>query len=82
MTRTGNHRIEDTGPLTKKRMETIDDEIVGASIDFIERKHKTKKPFFTWINTTHMHLRTHPRRRSTRPGRPLAVALPRHDDRP
>ena len=64
MTRTGNHRTEDTGPLTKKRMETIDDEIVDAAIDFIERKHKTKKPFFTWINTTHMHLRTHTKRRS------------------
>ena len=64
VTRTGNHRIEDTGPLTKKRMETIDDEIVDGAIDFIQRKHKTKKPFFTWINTTHMHLRTHPKRRS------------------
>jgi arylsulfatase len=64
VTRTGNHRIEDTGPLTKKRMETIDDEIVDASIDFIQRTQKTKKPFFTWINTTHMHFRTHPKRRS------------------
>ena len=61
VTRTGKQKIEDTGPLTKKRMETIDDEIVEAALDFIQRKHDEKKPFFTWINTTHMHFRTHPR---------------------
>ena len=52
-------RIEDTGPLTKKRMETIDDEIVGACIDFIKRQKESDTPFFVWMNTTHMHLRTH-----------------------
>ena len=56
--------IKDTGPLTKKRMETIDDEIVDGAIDFIQRKHNARNPFFIWINTTHMHFRTHPKRRS------------------
>jgi len=64
VSRTGKQKIVDTGPLTKKRMETIDDEIVDGAIDFIERKTKSKKPFFIWINTTHMHFRTHPKRRS------------------
>ncbi|HEY8290782.1 MAG TPA: arylsulfatase [Acetobacteraceae bacterium] len=52
-------RIEDTGPLTKKRMETIDDDIAARSADFIDRQVKAKKPFFVWVNFTHMHLRTH-----------------------
>jgi arylsulfatase len=52
-------RIEDTGPLTKKRMETIDDEIIDGAVDFIARKHEEQTPFFIWINTTHMHFRTH-----------------------
>jgi len=54
-------RIEDTGPLTKKRMETIDDETVAAAIDFIERQHKAGKKFFVWWNGTRMHFRTHVR---------------------
>lgn len=52
-------RIEDTGPLTKKRMETVDEEFTGAAINFIERSHKAKKPFFVWLNTTRMHIWTH-----------------------
>ena len=52
-------KIEDTGPLTKKRMETIDDETVAAAIDFIDRQAKAKKPFFVWWNGTRMHFRTH-----------------------
>jgi len=52
-------RIEDTGPLTKKRMETIDDETVAAAIDFIERAKSAGKPFFVWWNGTRMHFRTH-----------------------
>jgi arylsulfatase len=52
-------RIEDTGPLTKKRMETVDDETVAAAIDFIERQHEAGKPFFCWWNGTRMHFRTH-----------------------
>ncbi len=55
----GNQTIEDTGPLTKKRMETCDDEFVSAAKDFILRQHEAKTPFFVWLNTTHMHLRTH-----------------------
>jgi len=57
--RIGKQKIEDTGPLTKKRMETIDDDIVAAAKDFITRQDKAGKPFFCWVNTTHMHLRTH-----------------------
>ncbi|MET1011005.1 MAG: arylsulfatase [Actinomycetota bacterium] len=57
----GKQRIEDTGPLTKKRMETIDDEVLDHAIDFIERQHTAETPFFIWFNTTHMHLRTHPK---------------------
>ncbi len=52
-------RIEDTGPLTKKRMETIDDEVTDLTLDFIDRAHKEDKPFFVWWNATHMHFRTH-----------------------
>ena len=55
----GTQKIENTGPLTKKRMETIDDEIVDGAIDWIKRQHKAGKSFFVWINTTHMHFRTH-----------------------
>jgi len=52
-------RIEDTGPLTKKRMETIDDETVAAALDFIERAEKADKPWFVWWSGTRMHFRTH-----------------------
>ena len=55
----GTQRIEDTGPLTKKRMETIDDEVAEATIDFIRRQQADGTPFFVWVNTTHMHFRTH-----------------------
>ena len=55
----GKQKIEDTGPLNKKRMETCDDEFVGAAKDFIKRQHKDGKPFFVWLNTTHMHCFTH-----------------------
>ena len=57
--RRGKQRIEDTGPLTKKRMETIDDETTEACIDFIRRQHEAETPFFVWMNTTHMHYVTH-----------------------
>jgi arylsulfatase len=60
--RVGKQKIEDTGPLTKKRMETCDDEFVAAAKDFIQRKNKEGKPFFCWLNTTHMHLFTHPKK--------------------
>ncbi len=55
----GGQKIEDTGALTKKRMETIDDETVAAAKDFITRMHKAGKPFFCWWNGTRMHFRTH-----------------------
>jgi arylsulfatase len=57
--RVGKQRIEDTGPLTRKRMETIDDETVAAAAEFIGRQHAARIPFFVWVNTTHMHVRTH-----------------------
>lgn len=52
-------KIEDTGPLTKKRMETVDDETVEAALAFIEKAHKAGKPFYVWWNGTRMHFRTH-----------------------
>ena len=54
-------KIEDTGPLTRKRMETIDDETSAAAIDFINRQADAGTPFFVWMNTTRMHFRTHVR---------------------
>ncbi len=55
----GTQKIEDTGPLTKKRMETIDDDIVDRASGFVKQQQKAGKPFFVWVNTTHMHFRTH-----------------------
>lgn len=57
----GKQKIEDTGALTKKRMETVDDETSAAAIDFIKRQNAAGKPFFCWFNATRMHLRTHVR---------------------
>lgn len=56
---TADGKIEDTGPLDKKRMETIDDETVAAALDFMDRQTAAKKPFFLWWNATRMHFRTH-----------------------
>jgi arylsulfatase len=55
----GKQKIEDTGPLTKKRMETIDDDFAARAVEFIEEQVKADKPFFVWVNFTHMHFRTH-----------------------
>ena len=52
-------KIEDTGPLTRKRMETVDDETASAAIDFMGRAVKADKPFFVWWSATRMHFRTH-----------------------
>ena len=52
-------KIEDTGPLNKKRMETIDEETLKASLSFIDEAHKENKPFFVWFNSTRMHIFTH-----------------------
>ena len=57
--RVGKQTITDTGPLTKKRMETCDDDFVAAAKDFIKRQADADTPFFVWLNTTHMHLFTH-----------------------
>jgi arylsulfatase A-like enzyme len=55
----GGQKIEDTGPLTKKRMETIDEETLAAAKDFIKRQESAGQPFFCWWNGTRMHFRTH-----------------------
>jgi arylsulfatase A-like enzyme len=55
----GKQSCKDTGPLTKKRMETIDDDIAARAVDFIQRQNKAGKPAFVWVNFTHMHFRTH-----------------------
>ena len=52
-------KIEDTGPLTRKRMETIDDDVAARAANFIEKSAQAGKPFFVWVNFTHMHFRTH-----------------------
>jgi arylsulfatase len=57
----GKQVCKDTGPLTKKRMETIDDDIAARAVDFLQRQTKAGKPVFLWVNFTHMHLRTHPK---------------------
>jgi arylsulfatase A-like enzyme len=57
--RVGKQIIKDTGPLTKKRMETVDEEITSRAIDWMEKQAKANKPFFLWYNSTAMHFRTH-----------------------
>lgn len=56
---TADGKVEDTGPLTKKRMETIDDESSKAAMDWIRKQHAAGKPWFCWWNGTRMHFRTH-----------------------
>ncbi|WP_434299273.1 arylsulfatase [Corallococcus exiguus] len=60
----GGQTVQDTGPLTKKRMETVDEEFLGATLDFIDRAQKDQKPFFIWFNTTRMHIHTHLKKES------------------
>jgi arylsulfatase len=55
----GGQTIKDTGPLTKKRMETVDEEITTAALGWMEKQAKADKPFFLWYNSTAMHFRTH-----------------------
>jgi arylsulfatase len=55
----GSQRIEDTGPLTRKRMETVDDETSDRAIAFIREQHRAGTPWFVWWNGTRMHFRTH-----------------------
>jgi arylsulfatase A-like enzyme len=54
-----SQKIEDTGPLTRKRMETVDEEVTAAALGFMEKAHKDGKPFFVWWNSTRMHVFTH-----------------------
>jgi arylsulfatase len=62
--RVGKQTIEDTGPMTKKRMETVDEEFLAAALDFIDRQHRAGKPFFCWFNSTRMHIFTHLKKES------------------
>jgi arylsulfatase A-like enzyme len=62
--RVGKQTIEETGPLTKARMETCDDEFVAHASDFIKKADTDNKPFFVWLNTTHMHMFTHTKKSS------------------
>jgi arylsulfatase len=57
----GKQVCTDTGPLTSKRMQTIDDETTGRAIDFMKEQARSDKPFFVWMNTTRMHVFTHVR---------------------
>jgi arylsulfatase A-like enzyme len=57
-------RITDTGPLTRKRMETIDEEVTTRALDFMDRAKKADKPFFLWWNSTRMHIFTHLKKES------------------
>jgi arylsulfatase A-like enzyme len=79
----GKQTIEDTGPLTKKRMETIDDETTAAAIDFMQRQVQANKPFFVWMNTTRMHAFTHVRQsmrgQSGMPDNEYADGMIEHD---
>ncbi|WPB87311.1 arylsulfatase [Sediminicoccus rosea] len=54
----GTQRIENTGPLTMKRMETVDEEFLAGALDFMDRSHRANRPFFTWFNSTRMHIWT------------------------
>ena len=80
---TADGKIEDTGPLNRKRMETVDDETTAAAIDFMKRQHDAGKPFFTWMNTTRMHAFTHVREsmqgQSGMPGNEYADGMVEHD---
>ena len=57
--RVGKQRIENTGPLTVKRQETVDEEFLGSAMSFIEKNAKAHKPFLCWFNSTRMHIYTH-----------------------
>ncbi|NRH28634.1 arylsulfatase [Pseudomonas sp. MS19] len=76
-------KIEDTGALTSKRMETIDDDTTQAAINFMEKQVKADKPFFVWMNTTRMHMFTHVRDsmkgQSGMPGNKYADGMIEHD---
>lgn len=58
--RVGKQKIENTGPLTRKRMETFDGEVLEHTLDWLDRTAKGDKPFFCWFNTTAIHIWSHP----------------------
>ena len=60
----GKQKIDDTGPLTRKRMETVDEEVTTAALKFMDKAVKDKKPFFVWWNSTRMHIWTHLKKES------------------
>src|SRR5579884_1315799 len=62
--RIGKQKIENTGPLTTKRMETVDEEFLDGALKFIDKSHKEGKPFFCWFNSTRMHIFTHLKKES------------------
>jgi arylsulfatase A-like enzyme len=63
--RVGKQKIENTGPLTRKRMETFDSEVLQQTLDFMDRNGKGDKPFFIWFNTTAIHVWSHPQQKYT-----------------
>jgi len=73
----GKQVCKDTGPLTKKRMETIDDDVADRSVEFIKRQNRAGKPVFLWVNFTHMHFRTHTKAESI--GQAGKFQSPYHD---
>jgi arylsulfatase len=60
----GTQKIEDTGPLTKKRMETVDEEFTAKALDYLQQRKADGKPFFLWWNATRMHINTHLKKES------------------
>src|SRR5271168_2793193 len=62
--RVGKQKIEDTGPLTRKRMETCDDDFFARAKEFMKKANDAGQPFFVWLNTTHMHAFTHTKPKS------------------
>ena len=71
----GRQRIEDTGQLTRKRMETVDEEFISASVDFMRRAKEGDKPFFVWLNPSRMHLFTHLAEEDRYLAQPLSTEL-------
>ena len=79
----GKQKIENTGPLTKKRMETVRRRIPGRGEGLHHQKRtRASKPFFVWFNTTHMHFRTHAKPEKPGPVGALAIRISRRHDRP
>jgi len=78
----GKQKIEDSGPLYPKRMETVDDEILKITFDFIDKAKRDNKPFFVWLNPTRMHVVTHPPRSTRTCATPTTAGRFRRADSP